>query len=195
MDDARDGTPLVPASIEAEQNPMHRSAMFSFSAMLLLVSTYMLPGPAVIAQQVTSTAPLVGTWTLMLVDNVLPDGSRIHLYGPDPQGILTFDTEGRYALQIYRAGRAKFASGDKSKGSPDENSAAVLGSNAHFGSYSVNAAEGSVLFRIEHASFPNWDRTEQKRAFAVSGDELTYTVPTPTSGGAAIGEVKWRRAR
>ena len=144
-------------------------------------------------QQAANKDTVVGTWTLVLVDNVLPDGTRVHLYGDNPQGILTFDAEGRYALQIYRAGRAKFASGDKSKGSPEENSAAVLGSNAHFGRYVAH--DDTIIFLIEHASFPNWEGTEQKRAFTISGDELTYTVPTPTSGGTAIGEVKWKRQK
>ena len=31
---------------------------------------------------------LIGTWKLKLADNVLPDGSIVHLYGPDPQGVL-----------------------------------------------------------------------------------------------------------
>ncbi|HSY55568.1 MAG TPA: hypothetical protein VK834_03905, partial [Bradyrhizobium sp.] len=37
---------------------------------------------------------LVGTWTIVLVDNVRADGSRINLYGPNPQGIAMFDAEG-----------------------------------------------------------------------------------------------------
>ena len=136
---------------------------------------------------------LAGTWTLVLVDNVLPDGSRVHLYGSEPHGILTFDAAGRYALQIYRSDRAKFASNDKSKGTPEENSAAVQGANSHFGRYTVNEIDRTVTFRIEHASFPNWEGTEQKRSYTVEGDRLKCTVPTPTTGGTAIGEVEWKR--
>jgi hypothetical protein len=94
-----------------------------------------------------------------------------------------------YALQIYRADRAILTSSDKSKATPEENSAAVLGSNAHFGEYRINAADHSITFHIEHASFPNWDGAEQKRSFRISGDLRTYTVLTPTSGGSAIGKV------
>lgn len=156
----------------------------------------MLPGAqTACAQDGDVNSQLVGTWTAVVVDNVLADGSRVHLYGPHPLGILTFDAKGRYTLQIYRAERAKFASGDKSKATPEENSAAVLGSNAHFGQYTVSAADRSITFHIEHASFPNWDGTEQRRSFAISNDLLTYTVPTPTSGGSAIGEVVWKRAQ
>jgi hypothetical protein len=137
---------------------------------------------------------LIGTWTLVLVDNVLPDGSRIHLYGDAPQGILTFDANGRYTLQILRTGRPKFAANDKSKGTPEENAPAVQGSNAHWGRYEVNEADGTLTFFIDHASFPNWEGTQQKRKFTINGDRLKYIVPAPTTGAKAIGEVEWQRA-
>ena len=141
-----------------------------------------------------ATNPLVGTWTLVLVDNVLPDGSRVHLYGPRPSGLLMFDAGGRYGLQIVSAGRPAFAANDKGRGTADENRAAVQGSNAHFGTYAIDQAKGTITFRIEHASFPNWEGTEQKRSFSLAGDHLKYTVPAPTTGGGAIGEVEWQRA-
>ena len=141
----------------------------------------------------TAASPLVGTWTLVLVDNVRPDGSRIHLYGPSPSGLLMFDAGGRYGLQIVSAGRPAFAANDKGRGTADEYQAAVKGSNAHFGTYAVDQAKGTITFRIEHASFPNWEGTEQKRAFTLVGDHLKYTVPVPTTGDGAVGEVEWRR--
>lgn len=138
---------------------------------------------------------LVGTWTLVAVDNILADGKRVQLYGPEPQGRLMFDAEGRYSLQIFRAVRPKFAANDKSKGSPEEYQAAVQGSNAHFGRYSVEGTD-SITFHIEHASYPNWEGTEQKRSFKIVGDRLTYIVSTPTTGGtAATGEVVWQRVK
>jgi hypothetical protein len=137
---------------------------------------------------------LTGTWTLVSVDNVLPDGSRVHLYGSDPHGILMFDVEGHYSLQIMSAGRARFASNDKSQGTPEENRAAVQGSNSHFGTYSVNEKDHTITFRIEHASFPNWEGTSQKRSFTLADGRLRYSVPTPTTGPAgAIGELEWKR--
>lgn len=142
----------------------------------------------------TATNPLVGTWTLVSVDNVLPDSSRVHLYGPNPSGLLMFDAGGRYSLQIVSAGRPPFAANDKGRGTPAEYQAAVQGSNAHFGTYSINQVERTITFSIEHASFPNWEGTQQKRSFRVAGDRLTYTVPVPTTGPGAIGEVEWRRA-
>jgi hypothetical protein len=150
---------------------------------------------SVSALQTTSPEPLTGTWTLISVDNVLPDGTRVQPYGPQPKGILMFDAGGRYALQIFRSSRASFASNDKSRGTAEEYKATVEGTNSHFGRYSVDAASRTISFQIEHASFPNWEGTEQKRSFTREGDELRYTVPATTTGGAAVGEVAWRRVR
>lgn len=151
-------------------------------------------GDASDPERSTAANPLVGTWTLVRVDNVRPDGSRVHLYGPRPSGLLMFDAGGHYGLQIVSAGRPAFAANDKGRGTADEYQAAVQGSNAHFGTYAVDQVKGTITFRIEHASFPNWEGTEQKRAFTLVGDHLKYTVPAPTTGGGAVGEVEWRRA-
>ena len=174
---------------------LKKCGLYWLIAVLLMGSSSVLTVGSATAQRPAPAEQLVGTWRLILVDNILPDGTRIHLYGPNPEGILMFDAENCYALQIYRAERDKFVANDKSKGTPEENSAAVLGSNAHFGQYSIDPNGGAITFRIERASFPNWDGTEQRRTFTISGDELTYSVPTPTSGGSAIGEVKWKRVR
>ncbi len=171
-------------------NGLRARAIAIVPALLLILAG---SGGAAAERQDTREEKLVGTWSLVLVDNVLPDGGRIHLYGPEPRGLLLFDAAGRYSLQIYGAGRAKFASGDKGEGTPEENGAAVRGTNAHFGRYALDAAGHSVTFRIEHALFPNWEGTEQKRSFTLVGDRLKYTVPTPTTGQAAIGEVEWKR--
>ncbi len=170
---------------------MRRGAFFGVAVLVgicaLGVST---PGAGAAAP----ADPLEGTWTLVRVDNLMPDGSRIELYGPSPQGLLIFDGHGRYSLQILRAGRPKFAANDKSKGTPEENAAAVMGSNSHFGRYRVDVSKLTIAFVIDHASFPNWEGTKQVRTFELRGDHLIYRVPQPTSGKGAVGEVEWKRA-
>ena len=52
-------------------------------------------------------------------------------------------------------------------------------------------AAGTLTFRIESASFPNWEETEQKRTFELSGDELSYRVPARPDGNIPISV--WRR--
>ena len=152
--------------------------------------------PALLQASAMPQVPrLVDTWRLVAVDNVLKDGTRVPLYGEHPEGILTFDARGNYAIQILRAARPRFASGDKAKGTVEENAAAVQGNNSHFGRYEVDAGARTLTFRIDHAFFPNWEGTVQVRPFRLQGDELVYTVPSPTTGGVVTGEVRWRRVR
>jgi len=73
-----------------------------------------------------------------------------------PKGLLLIDAQGHYSLQIFKAERPRFASGDKQAATPGEYQAAVLGSSTHFGTIVVEPAAGTLTFRIEHASFPNW---------------------------------------
>jgi hypothetical protein len=171
---------------------MDRHLKVFFAALLWLLWGGLLPGQTVV-QDETNGNELLGTWTLVLVDNVLPDGRRVHLYGDNPQGILTFDADGRYALQIFQTGRPKFASNDKAKGTPEENQAAVQGSNSHFGRYAVNAKDQIITFHVEHASFPNWEGTQRSCPFTVTKDRLKYIVPNPSSGANVTGEVEWQR--
>jgi hypothetical protein len=134
---------------------------------------------------------LVGTWTVVSNETTTPDGKKTQPFGSKPVGILTFDSEGRYALQICSPNRPKFAANNRMNGTPEEYKAAVHGCNPHGEHYSV--ADGAITFKIEHAMFANWEGTEQKRPFTIKGDELTYKVPTASTGGTA--ELVWKKAK
>lgn len=57
--------------------------------------------------QVSPKDQIVGTWLYVAVDLVRPDGTRVPLYGPNPQGQANFDGNGRYILMTARAGRER----------------------------------------------------------------------------------------
>jgi hypothetical protein len=150
--------------------------------------------PVQLADDASSASfSLAGVWKLVRCDNVYPDGHRIELYGPNPDGRWLIDTQGNYTMQIVRSQRGRFAANDKSKGTPEEYRAASLDFNAHYGHVSVDGMKLHV--HIDHASFPNWDGRDSKSSFTVKSDELTYTVGAPSSGTSegAKGEVVWRR--
>lgn len=138
-----------------------------------------------------SAQSYLGTWALTLVDRIAPDGTRTHLYGDSPEGLMTLDADGRYTMQILKAGRPKFASGSKLAGTPDENQQAVQGSNSHFGRYSVDDRDHTITFHIDHAFFPNWEGTDQKCGLKVVDDQLTILQPTTSAGGTGV--ITWRR--
>lgn len=139
-----------------------------------------------------SAKDFVGSYTL--VSAVMDmDGKKSDTYGPNAKGALTLDANGRYVLVFMRAFLPKFASNNRMTGTPDENKAIVQGTFASFGSYSINEAEKTIIFRVESATFPNWNGDEQKRSFTLSGDELKYIVTAASGGGIAT--VTWKHAK
>ncbi len=171
---------------------MKRSAMLAATTLSLLFAATTLPGSAA-GQQKSLAERLIGTWTYVAVDTVRPDGSRVPLYGPNPQGVAMFDGNGHYQLLTSRAGLPKFASNDRMQGTADEYKAVVQGSIAHFGRYTVDETGKTITFEIETSTFPNWNGTVQKRPFSLEGDELRWR--TPASSGGGIAEVVLKRAK
>jgi hypothetical protein len=136
---------------------------------------------------------IVGTWVVTAADKLLPDGTRVSDYGANPHGLVIFTADGYYSLQIYRADRLKFSSGDKLKGTPEEYKDVSLGMSAHFGRYTLDPVKGAISFKIDRASFPNWGDTTQVRTYELKGDELTWRVPQRPDGSIPITVL--RRAR
>ena len=132
------------------------------------------------------TPSILGTWALTGADKLLPGGTRVSDYGPNPHGLVIFTADGYYSVQIYRAERVKFSSGDKSKGTPEEYKDASLGMSVHFGRYSVDPAKGTITFHIDRSSFPNRDGATQVRSYEMKGDELSWKVPPRKDGSIPI---------
>jgi hypothetical protein len=136
------------------------------------------------------TSPLVGAWTLTAADVIKPDGTRTQDYGASPHGLAVFTAEGSCAVQIFRSERLKFASSDKRRGTPEEYKDASLGMSTHFGTCVIDQEKGTITFKIDSASFPNWDGTTQVRQFTLKGDELTWKVPPRPDGSVPVSSFK-----
>jgi hypothetical protein len=163
----------------------------ALKAVVLIAVVCAVSVPASFAQNDIST--FAGTWTLVAADVVHADGTRARDYGAAPKGLLLIDGAGHYSLQIFKAERPRFATGDKLAGSEEEYKDAVLGSSTHFGTITTDATAGTITFRIESASFPNWEGTTQTRRYELTGDELSYRVPPRPNGDTPISV--WRRLK
>jgi hypothetical protein len=140
-----------------------------------------------------NASDIAGTW--VLVSSVTEkDGVRTDQFGSGARGMLTLDAAGHFMLTIIGPDLPKFTSNNRAGGTPDENKAVVSKSIAMIGTYSVSSADKILTFKVESATFPNWNGTEQKRLLSAGDkDELKYITPTASSGG--VGTVTWRRAK
>jgi hypothetical protein len=135
---------------------------------------------------------MVGTWSLS-EQWVEQDGKRIQRFGANPKGIAMYDSNGRFATILLRTDLPKFASNNAMTGTADENKAIVQGSNATFGTWSIDEQDGSLISQIDGSTFPGWDGQRQKRTLSIVGGEMKMCVPGAQIGGTAC--AIWRRPK
>ena len=137
---------------------------------------------------------IAGSWRLVSIINTRVDGTKYELFGPQAKGVVHFDRNGIYSFQIMRAVRPSFAAENRLEGSAEENKAAVQGMVSHFGTYGVDETNRVVQFHIEGSSYPNWEKTIQKRDFKLLGNRLMWSDPSagPRSGDLQS-DLIWKR--
>src|ERR1700681_1406952 len=109
---------------------MNRRTTLALGTTALLCLGIALPGAA-LAQKKSLKEQLVGTWTLVSSDQVLPDGSKLKQFGANPKGINVFDANGRFFLMVASADNSKIASREPSKTNPEEGSGLIVESIAY----------------------------------------------------------------
>jgi hypothetical protein len=135
---------------------------------------------------------IVGSWVLS-EQWVEQDGKKIQRFGSNPKGLAMYDSGGRFSTILLRNDLPKFASNNAMTGTPEENRAIVQGTNATFGTWSIDDQDGALVSQIEGSTFPGWDGQRQRRTLSITGDELRMCV-----GGAQIGGTAcaiWKRAK
>jgi hypothetical protein len=149
---------------------------------LFVLATLLAGATAASAQ----TPDIVGTWVLAAADKLLLDGTRVQDYGPSPHGLCIFTSDGYYSLQIYRAERLKFSSGEKFSGTPEEYKDVSLGMSVSFGRYSLDPVKGTITFHVDRSSVPNLDDSTGVRSIDLKGDTLSWKVPARKDGSIPI---------
>jgi Lipocalin-like domain len=161
---------------------MKRRSILSLSAITAL-GLALLPGSAV-SQQKSLKEQLVGTWAFVSSTGRLADGSPV--WGPNQQGRLSFDADGRVSTIIVRSDLTKYASNNRMQSTPAEDKATVQGAIAYFGTYTVNEADRSHINHVEGSSYPNWNGKDLKQVVeSISAEELKIRNPAPSYGGPA----------
>ncbi len=156
----------------------------ALGALLVLVSLALVAGPV----RAQTAKDVVGIYKFVS-ETREKDGTKTEIRGND--GRLVLDANGSYVLTTINTELPRVASNNRMTATPDEAKAIVSGSLTHFGTYSV--VDNALVFKVERATFANWNGIEQKRPFTLTGDELKYTLPVASGGGSVT--LTWRRAK
>jgi hypothetical protein len=160
----------------------------SFALFLMVESSF--------AQQKTLKEQLVGMWALVSAENTSAEGAKSMPFGPNPRGIAVLDANGRFVILNMTSTLPKIASNNRASATPEENKAIVSGSLGLYGTWTVNEAEKTLVWRIEASTFENWVGQEQKRPInSVTTDQISWINPTASTGVAARTVLTWKRVK
>lgn len=160
-------------------------------------------------QPTPATAPagardLVGTWRLVTRVDRTSDGRELvePSLGRDPVALLLYDAAGHVSAQLMRregrtagAGAPAPVPAADAPGADANNSAALGGYDAYFGTYAVDTASRTVTHRLEAALNPADVGRALTRRYRFDGAELVLEFDTRSADGQPVVRMlRWRRA-
>ena len=147
-------------------------------------------------KQASLAKALVGTWWLIdRIDRAADGNLRPEpTLGSDPLAMVTYTGE-RFAAQFMRRDRATSTPtpAPAAAGAPVNNTSAVDGYDAYFGTYRIGA-NGLVRHKLDAALTRGNVGMEVERRLSVEGDRLTIVLETKTASGEAVTRtLRWKR--
>ena len=136
---------------------------------------------------------LAGTWQLRSRIDLTASGERCRepTLGDDPIALVFFDRAGHFAAQFMKRDRST-ATAVAASGA--NNTRAIDGYDAYFGTYAVDEDNGVVTTTLLGALAREHVGAVLKRAMRVDGNTLTITLDTTAPDGRAVTRtLSWSR--
>jgi len=142
----------------------------------------------------------VGAWRLVSIETVRPNGEVIYpFYGKNPQGLIVYDSSGCMSVQVTSdppPTQPTASSREEMLRAPATAKAIAFdGYYAYFGTWTVDAAKGTVTHHIQQSLYPAERGEEGIRHFVLDGDRLTLTAKTYEMGEDHERRLVWERLR
>jgi hypothetical protein len=140
---------------------------------------------------------IVGTWEVVTRIDRTQDGTEIEepSLGTDPVALIIFDASGRFAAQFMRRSAVAVRETSPLGRAAPNNSRAVNGYDAYFGTYKVDDEETLVTLTLTGALSRENVGMVLTREMAVEGDQLVIRVPAaPPVGAPVVRTLTCRRA-
>jgi hypothetical protein len=169
-------------------------------AIALLVGVLSI-GAAGPAAHWTTREDLVGAWHLVKIDVQGPAGAGIDpFYGSGSEGLLIYDRDGWFSVQIMSAPRPALAVPGTRPAAPGgadaaAKEAALDSYYAYYGTWTFDAASSTVTHHATGALYPSESRATYSQAVQVEGDRMTFTRTTGTPPDRTVQTKTWERVR
>ena len=138
---------------------------------------------------------LVGTWRLLSRVDRDASGEAVDepSLGSDPLALLFFDGTGNFAAQFMKRDRSVAVAAPEFTG--QNNTTAIGGYDAYFGTYEVDAASGDVHTYLIAALSPNHVGATMMRNMKVEDGNLVIRLTTTTPDAKPVNRtLTWERA-
>lgn len=148
----------------------------------------------VVAQASGEPVKVVGTWKLVSIETLRPNGEIVYDWmGRNPSGLIIYDQTGHMSVQFMRDQRPTTASDPMT---PEEIKAAYDGYYAYFGTYEFNEKEGVVRHNIQASLQPSEVGKSKTRYVKLAGDRLVLTTtPFQEAGEQRRNRVTFERVK
>jgi len=141
---------------------------------------------------------LAGSWRLVSVETVRPNGEIIYpFYGKHPQGLLIYDRSGWMSVQIVsdpaptvpaESSREKFA-----QAAAAEKAAAMDAFYGYYGTWTIDDAGATVTHHIKQSLYPGERDSEAVRQLSLEANRLTLVAKTHEMGEDHQRKLTWER--
>jgi len=138
---------------------------------------------------------LVGTWKLVsVVSKTDKGGVNSTVFGANPKGFITYNSEGRMSVVIAYDGRKPLSVNDALAAPVEERAQAFATAIAYAGTYTFTGDK--VVHHVEVALNPNLVNTDLTRRVKIEGDRVTLSTPPISHGGVMqTYELTWERLK
>lgn len=162
--------------------PARRAVLFALLGCCTLVLP-LAPGVPAAAPQQKAAEKIIGAWRLASVEG---DSPFRNVSYDHPTGLIVYDRSGWMSVQIAVHGERKpFAKG-MSAGTPEEKAEAFDTYVAYYGTYTVDAAAGTVTHHVVDYSYPGNRGRENVRWFEFQGESRIVLIPVEDGKGGKL---------
>jgi len=142
-------------------------------------------------------ATFAGTWRLADAYAETEAGRQPFPLGDGTHGLIIYDAAGYMSAQLMSKDRERLSQRNLDEVPLEEFRQAYLGYTSYYGTFTLNAAENTVVHHVEGSLAAGWVGGDQLRYFEFSADGALILKTPPirvADGTKVVNTLVWRRA-